>query len=157
MRSSVGGSDEVGHGFGLAEVELAVEVGSLGELSGVGHTAAVLDEEVQDLIDDIGGAVTGDFHGVFAGVAVRGTEDGDEGFIDDFLARFTRFTRRRTCGHGGYEAGDVDGVGCNGVAAYGTEGGDGIEGLRAADADDGKSAPDGCGGGADGINLCSEW
>ena len=154
MRSSVSGGDEVGHGFGLAEVELAVEVGALGELTWAGHAAAVLDEEFQDLIDDIGGAVTGDFHGVFAGVAVRGTEDGDEGFIDDFLARLAR---RRTCGHGGYEAGVVDGVGCNGVAAYGTEGGDGIEGLRAADADDGKSAPDGCGGGADGINLCSEW
>jgi hypothetical protein len=94
--------------------------------------------------------VTGDFHGVFAGVAVRGTEDGNEGFVDDFLAR------RRTCGHRGYKAGVVDGVGCGTAAVQRTEGADDGESLGAADANDGKSAPDGCGGGADGINLGGE-
>ena len=86
----VGGGDEVGDGFGLAEVELAVEVGAHGELAGTGHSATVLDEEVEDATDDVSGAVTGDFHGVLASVAVGGAEDGDEGFVDEFSMRGNR-------------------------------------------------------------------
>jgi hypothetical protein len=50
----------------------------------------LLDKEVEDAADDVGGAVTGDFYGVFACVAVWGAEDGDEGFVDEFSMRGNR-------------------------------------------------------------------
>jgi hypothetical protein len=55
--------------------------------------------------------VTEDFHSVFTRVAVWSAEDGDKRLVDDFSAVF--------------DAGKVDGIGCDGIAAYGTNGADG--------------------------------
>lgn len=54
MGGCVPGGDEVGYGFGLAEVHLAVEVGALGVFAWLGHHAAVLEEEFDDALQDVG-------------------------------------------------------------------------------------------------------
>ena len=50
MGGLVGRGDEVGHGFGLREVHLAVQIGAHGELARAGHSAAVGNEQFQYLI-----------------------------------------------------------------------------------------------------------
>ena len=78
----VGGCDEVCYSFCLGEVELSVEVGTLCELSRMGHTTTVLYQEFQHLIQYIAGTVTGDFSRVFARVGMGSTENGDEHLIN---------------------------------------------------------------------------
>ena len=54
MLRGITGGNEVGHGLSLREVHLAVEEGALGELPGASQTAASLDEELQDALEDVG-------------------------------------------------------------------------------------------------------
>ena len=44
------GVDEVGDGFGLGEVETAIEEGALGEFSGLCETSAGVDEGLQQYL-----------------------------------------------------------------------------------------------------------
>ena len=46
----VGGGDEVGYGFGLGQVEFAIEVGTHGEFTRIGHATTILYQEFQHLI-----------------------------------------------------------------------------------------------------------
>ena len=43
------------------------------------------DKELQDFVQNIAGTVTGELHAVLAGVAGRGAEEGDDGFIEDLV------------------------------------------------------------------------
>ena len=54
MLRGITGGYEVSHGLSLREVHLAVEEGALGELPGASQTAASLDEELQDALEDVG-------------------------------------------------------------------------------------------------------
>ena len=81
MRSGRGGGDEVGHGFGLAEVHLAIKEGTLGILSRCGKAASAINEQAQGLLEDIGRTMARDLYRVFARIGVRGTEEGDEHLV----------------------------------------------------------------------------
>ena len=83
MRGLIRRGNQIGYGFGLREVYLTVEEGPLGVFSWIGHPAAVLDQKLQYLVEDITRAVTRDFCAVFACVAVRGAEDAHKDFVDD--------------------------------------------------------------------------
>ena len=54
----VSGGDEVGYGFCLAEIHLAVEVCTLGVFAWLGHRAAMLEEEFYDALQDVSRTVT---------------------------------------------------------------------------------------------------
>ena len=85
-RHAVGGcgrrGDEVGHGFGLAEVHLSVEKGALGVFARCGQGAACVQEFLQHAMENIGRAMAGDFGAVLAGVGMRPAEEADEHFVD---------------------------------------------------------------------------
>ena len=97
--------NQVRHGFGLREVEAAIEEGALGELTGQGEARAVFQHGVEDGFGGENAAMTGDFHHVFAGVGARSAHHGAEDFVhrlagaDDF-AVMNRVTGRRA-GFGG--------------------------------------------------------
>ncbi|EDY96499.1 hypothetical protein BACPLE_00942 [Phocaeicola plebeius DSM 17135] len=82
--SGRGGCDEVGHGFGLAQVHLAIQEGTLGIFTRSGGTASLADKELHHLLEDVARAVAGDFCGILSGVRVGGTEKADQHFVDDF-------------------------------------------------------------------------
>ena len=107
---TVGGCNEVGYGFGLGEVEFAVEVGTLGEFARVGLAATLLGEEGEDLLGNVGGAVERYFGGVFACVGVGRTEDGDKNVVDGDWGIGLRLSRNvRGRGNGGGNGGRGDG------------------------------------------------
>ena len=137
MGSTVGGGDEVGDGFGLTEVELAVEVGTHGELTRTGQAATFLHEKVENGVEDVAGTVTGDFPGVLASVASGSTEDGEDDVVYDFVVS------------------DDMGVVDRGTAKLGSldnyEGGDDGEGVGATDPDDAEGTTRGGGKSADGV------
>ena len=76
-----GGFDEIVDGFGLGEVEAAGEEGALGEFAGFGEARARGDALAEEVVEEDGGAVGGDFYDVFGGVGVGGLEVGDYGFV----------------------------------------------------------------------------
>ena len=78
----VGGSDEIGYGFSLREVHLAVQVGAAGVFAGLGLAASVVDEELQHLAEDVSAAVAGYLDAVLSGVTVGRAEEADEHFVD---------------------------------------------------------------------------
>jgi hypothetical protein len=78
--------DDLSHGFGLREVEDAVEVGALGELAGPRVAGAEADCLSDDLGDDRGAAVAADLCDRFAGVACALGEKGAETVVDLRLA-----------------------------------------------------------------------
>ena len=66
--------------------------------------------------------MAGDFNAIFACVGVGSAEDGDQYFVDDSVAIL--------------DACEMDGVGCDSIAAQGTKSADDGESIRATDADD---------------------
>ena len=80
LRSSIGAYADYEQLIG--GVELAVEIGALGELTWVGHAATVLHQQFQYFVQDIAGAVAADFYAVFARVGVGSTEEGEQHFVD---------------------------------------------------------------------------
>ena len=58
--------DKVGYGFGLREVEATVEEGTLGEFARTSHASTCGDEQTEDFLLDVDGAVARDFDSVFA-------------------------------------------------------------------------------------------
>ena len=78
--------DQVGDGFGLCEVELAVEEGALAELAGACMARAERGAFGHDALEDDGTAVRLQFDDVLAGEARgRGEEQGDA-VVEDFIA-----------------------------------------------------------------------
>ena len=69
-----GGFDEVADGFGLREVDAAVEKSAQGEFAGFSEAGAGADSAVETMPEDDGGAVAGDFDDVLGGVGLRGGE-----------------------------------------------------------------------------------
>jgi len=80
------GTDEVGDGFGLGEIEFAVDEGGTGEFSRFGSTTAAGKEVVENALDEEGIAVAGDFEEVFAGVGGRGREAGEDYLVESFAS-----------------------------------------------------------------------
>ena len=78
------GCNEVGHGFGLAQVHLAIQEGTLGVFTRSGGTASLTDEKLHHLLKDVARSVAGDFRGILASIRVGGTEKADQHFVDDF-------------------------------------------------------------------------
>src|ERR1019366_7141848 len=69
-------------GFGLGQVEAAVEEGAHGKFSGLGQAGALGQGEFDYVAQDYGGAVGGDFDDVVGGVGVGLGEVGDYDFVD---------------------------------------------------------------------------
>ena len=82
-----GGFDEVGDAFGLGQVELAVEEGAAGELTGLGHAGAELEAAGQQHLHDHRAAVALQFDDVFAGEGVGRREVEEEAFVDQPVIR----------------------------------------------------------------------
>ena len=70
-----GRGDEVGHSFGLTKVHFAIEIGALCKFPRLGYAATALQEQVHYLFGNIGGAMTGKFYYVFAGIRMWCTEN----------------------------------------------------------------------------------
>jgi hypothetical protein len=76
-----GGFDEVVNCFCLCEIQAAGEEGSLGKFSGFGEASAGGEALADEVVEENGGAVGGDFHDVFRRVGVGFFEVGDYGFV----------------------------------------------------------------------------
>ncbi len=63
-----GGVDQVAHGFGLRQIDAAVQISAEGELAGFGEAGAGVERAVDGMAQNDGGAVAGDFDHVFGGV-----------------------------------------------------------------------------------------
>ena len=142
MRGGRGRGDEVGHGFGLAEVHLAIKEGTLGVLARCGKAASAIDEQAQGLLEDIGGAVTGDLYRVLTRIGVGRTEEGDEHLVEHGAV-----TRYEMAEHGGARLALGERSSTDGAEVLGGD----ADGLGATDADDADGATLGGGNGADGV------
>ena len=87
----VGGSAirsyEIGYGFGLTEVELSVEEGTLSKFTRLCLLASKLNETLDDSVHNETGAMAGDFDGIFTCIAVGGTEKAKEDFVNNGTRR----------------------------------------------------------------------
>ena len=83
MRARVFRGNEVGDGFGLGEVEPAVQESALGEFTRAGLAASCLDERPHDFTLDELRAVDVELHRVFAGVGAGAAQDEGESFVED--------------------------------------------------------------------------
>ncbi len=79
------GVDEVADGFGLGEIDAAVEEGAHGELSGLGEARSGGDAQFDDVPEHDRRAVGGDLDDVVGGVGMGLGEVSDHDFVD---ARF---------------------------------------------------------------------
>ena len=137
VRARVFRSDEVGDGFGLGEVETAIQEGALGEFAGTGLAAPRFDEGAHDLALDELRAVDVELHGVLAGVGARAAQDEGEPFVEDGAVSVA-------------EAAEGDGAISDGVEWLGEHLGAEGQGVLAGDAHHGDSTR--TGGGGDGAN-----
>jgi hypothetical protein len=76
------GFNQVAHGLGLREVELAGEKRALGEFARLGETRAEIEGAAQQQVQNDGRAVRGDFDEIVGGVGVGRGKIGDDGFVD---------------------------------------------------------------------------
>ena len=138
------GMDQVGDGFGLGQIDPAVEEGAPGKLPGLGGPRAVLEDRVQDGFGREQAAMTGDFDDVLARERARRAHDGDQHLVhgvaaSDDVAKMNgvRFGRGgfRGSAAGGDEAmvGDAQrpraGEPDHGKAAFSQRGGDRSDGV----------------------------
>ena len=132
------GLNEVVDGFGLGEVEAAGEEGALGEFAGFGESGAGGNALAEEMVEQDGGAVGGDFDYVFGGVGVGGLEPGDDGLVESLACAIKDFPE---AGLGGGE----------GVAELEERFGEGA-GVGTGEPDDTDAAASGRGGdGDDGV------
>lgn len=82
--SGILGGYEVGNGFGLGKVHLAVQEGAAGELSRLCGAGSGLDEQAHQAVGYVLGGVAGNLHGVLAGIGMRSTENAHKDFIEEF-------------------------------------------------------------------------
>jgi hypothetical protein len=94
------GVDEVGHGFGLGEVQTAIEEGAPCELAGSGEASAIFEEGFQDKAGREQAAMTTDFHSVLAGEGARGAKDREQ-YLIHVLAVADYFPEMNGVGGGG--------------------------------------------------------
>ena len=73
--------DQIGHGFGLGQVNAPVEEGAAGEFAGLGQARAVGQHGVQHQLRRQDPAVAGDFDHILARERARRAHDGQQGFI----------------------------------------------------------------------------
>ena len=137
MGARVFRGDEVGDGFGLGEVETAVEEGALREFAGTSLAAARFNERPHDLALDELRTVNVEFHRVLAGVGAGASKDESEPFVEDGALCVAKAAER-------------DSAVCDGVEGLGKDLGAKGEGLVAGDAHHGDSTR--TGGGGDGAN-----
>ena len=78
------GLDEIQDGFGLSQIEFAVQKSAFGEFAGFGLACAGGQEGLQNAASGLGSAVALDFGGIFAGERVRGAENEQQGIVEDF-------------------------------------------------------------------------
>ena len=95
------GSDEVGDGFGLRQVQLAVEKGTFGEFAGSCQPRAKLADTTEQRIEQHRAAVSLQFQHVLAGVGGRIREVQQQAAIDQRTVRMAesaRSGRNAVCG-----------------------------------------------------------
>jgi hypothetical protein len=80
-----GGFDQVADGFGLGQIDAAVEKGAQGEFAGLGQARAGFEGALHGVAQHHRRAVAGDFDHVFGGVGARGLEEGDQHLVDGGL------------------------------------------------------------------------
>ena len=135
------GFDEVANCFCLSEIEAAGEEGSLGEFAGFGEARSAGDALAEEVVEEDGGAVGGDFDDVFGGVGGGGGEVGDYGFVEVSPSESMISAKRAWAGARGWrrrrrgsamvragagEADDADAA----AAGWGGDGDDGVFELR---------------------------
>ena len=77
------GMDQVGYGFGLGQVEFAIEKGPLGEFPRLCQAGAIMHRQHHNLLHDVHRAVTGYFYDIFFGKRARRLEEPHHHFIND--------------------------------------------------------------------------
>ena len=77
------GSDKIHHRLRLRQIELAVEEGPLGELSGPGHTCPSLKHCGQNTRSNKRPSMAADLDQILAGVAAGILEKGEQNLVDD--------------------------------------------------------------------------
>ena len=124
--------DQIGHGFGLREVNAPVEKGAAGEFAGLGQPRAVCEDGVEDQFCGQNSAVAGDLDDILAGEGAGRAHDGEQGLVHVLavahdVAEVDRMRRR---------GGRFDGRCAGGRKGAVRDG----ERLRAREADDGQPA-----------------
>ena len=79
-----GRGDEVGHGFGLAEVHFPVEESPLRELPGACRFAALRQEQFHHAVEDVARTVAGNLRTVLARIGVGCAKQADQHLVDRF-------------------------------------------------------------------------
>ncbi len=130
-----GGFDEIANCFSLREIQATGEEGSLGEFARFGEARTGGDALAEEVVEEDGRAMAGDFYDVFGGVRVGSFEERDYGFVEDFTCRIKDF------GEAGLRGGE-------GVAEFQKGFGDGACG-GAGEADDADATAAGWGGDSD--------
>ncbi len=82
-----GGFDQVAHGFGLRQIDAAVEESAQGELAGLGQARAGLERALHGVAQHDRRAVAGDLDHVFGGVRARRGEERDHHLVDRWPSR----------------------------------------------------------------------
>jgi hypothetical protein len=80
------GSDEVQHGFGLTEIEPAVQESAAGEFPGLGESRSGFDGGNENFLNHLWAAMTRQFDRVLTGIATRCPQDESQNFIDTFAS-----------------------------------------------------------------------
>ena len=81
-----GGGNQVGYGFGLAQVHFAMHEGTLGKFAGPGQPATLGDEQLQHFLQDIVAPVAADFGAILARVGMGCPENRDQHLVDDVIS-----------------------------------------------------------------------
>ena len=100
MRSTIAGSNEIGHGFGLTQIHLSVKISTLRIFSRLCLSTTTVDKQLQYFSQDILAAVTTDFRAIFASIGMRSTENRDQYFVDDIACRVYNLTIMNGIGFG---------------------------------------------------------
>ena len=74
VRCRRSGRNQVRYRLGLGQVHLAVQEGPAGKLARSGQAAAGRQQPADKFVGNVSRSVERDLHGVFAGIAVRGTK-----------------------------------------------------------------------------------
>ena len=86
-----GGVDEVADGFGLREIDAAVEVGAQGEFAGFGEAGAGFQGALDGVAQDHGRAVAGDFDDVLGGIGTGSFEERGDHLVDGLAVAIEQF------------------------------------------------------------------
>ena len=79
--------NQIADGFGLGEIDAAVEEGAHGEFAGLSQARSGCQRQLDDASQNYWRAVSGDFDDVVCGVRVRLLEESDYDFIQALIRR----------------------------------------------------------------------